>query len=128
MQDVSVDSDFVDFLRKIQKRRPLVVKHGITLRHDDLRKGDVPVVLDTDDPVTILFEFVKTKNLRLIDFLKNLDKDNSETLSRDELRRGLEVKHSLQIVLTFHQTIPCFNHHTEETFLKHCVKRSKCWL
>ena len=61
------------------------------LRHDELRKGDNPVVLDTDDPATILFELVKTRNLRLIDLLKNLDRDNSDTLSRDELRKGMEV-------------------------------------
>lgn len=71
----------------------LYVKHGITLRHDELRKGDNPIVLDTDDPATILFELVKTKNLRLIDLLHNLDKDNSETLSREEIRRGMEVRH-----------------------------------
>ncbi|XP_060565697.1 leucine-rich repeat-containing protein 74B-like [Ruditapes philippinarum] len=89
MSDVSVDNDFVTLLKKVQHIRPLYVTHGNLLRHDDLRKGDNPVVLDTDDPVTILFECVKTKNLRLIDLMKNLDKDNSDTLSREELNRGL---------------------------------------
>ncbi|XP_053399165.1 leucine-rich repeat-containing protein 74B-like isoform X2 [Mercenaria mercenaria] len=89
MSDVSVDNDFVTLLKKVQHIRPLHITHGNLLRHDDLRKGDNPVVLDTDDPVTILFECVKTKNLRLIDLMKNLDKDNSDTLSREELNRGL---------------------------------------
>ena len=83
--------DFLTLLEEIQEERPLIVKYGITLRHDELRKGDKPVVLDTDDPVTILFEFMKTKNLRLIDLLHNLDKDHSDTLTRDEFRRGMEV-------------------------------------
>ena len=83
--------DFVTLLREIQALRPLYVKYGIELRHDETRKGDLPVVLDTDDPVTILFEFMKTKNLRLIDLLHNLDKDHSDTLTRDEFRRGMEV-------------------------------------
>ena len=91
LKDVSVDNDFVILLRKIQQRRTLNVTYGIMLRHDELRKGDNPVVLDTDDPATILFELVKTRNLRLIDLLKNLDRDNSDTLSRDELRKGMEV-------------------------------------
>ena len=91
LKDVSVDMDFLALLDEIQLERPLFVKYGITLRHDDIRKGERPVVLDTDDPVTILFEFMKTKNLRLIDLLHNLDKDNSETLTRDEFRRGMEV-------------------------------------
>ena len=90
-QDVSVDMDFVALLKEIREVRPLYVKYGNELRHDDLRKGDIPIVLDTDDPVTILFEFMKTKNLRLIDLLHNLDKDNSDTLTRDEFRRGMEV-------------------------------------
>ena len=90
-QDVSVDMDFVALLKEIQKVRPLHVKYGKELRHDELKKGEIPIVLDTDDPVTILFEFMKTKNLRLIDLLHNLDKDNSDTLTRDEFRRGMEV-------------------------------------
>lgn len=92
---MSVDNDFVTLLKKVQHVRPLYVKHGNLLRHDDLRKGENPVVLDTDDPVTILFECVKTKNLRLIDLMKNLDKDNSDTLSREELNRGLSVRFNL---------------------------------
>ncbi|KAL4230315.1 Leucine-rich repeat-containing protein 74A [Mactra antiquata] len=89
LSDVSVDNDFLSLLHNLQRIRPLHVIHGIELRHDELRKGENPVVLDTDDPVTILFECVKSRNLRLIDMLKNLDKDNSETLSREELNKGL---------------------------------------
>ncbi|WAQ99763.1 LR74A-like protein, partial [Mya arenaria] len=90
MADVSVDGEFLSLLSRVQGRRRLVVRHGTALRHEDLRKGEAPVVLDTDDPLTILFECVKTRNLRLIDLLRNLDKDGSDTLSREELRRGLQ--------------------------------------
>ena len=66
--------------------------HGVPLRHDEVTPGTRPVVLDTDDPMTILFEFMRQKNLRLIDLLHSLDKDNSDTLTRDELRNGLLVR------------------------------------
>ncbi|XP_076446324.1 uncharacterized protein LOC143283834 [Babylonia areolata] len=89
LADVSVDSTFLALLDSVQEKRPLAVRYGVPLRHDDITPGTHPVVLDTDDPVTILFEFMRQKNLRLIDLLHNLDKDNSDTLSRDELRNGL---------------------------------------
>ncbi|XP_048778553.2 leucine-rich repeat-containing protein 74B-like [Ostrea edulis] len=89
LKDVSVDRDFVDLLEKIQKQRHLVCNYGNTLRHDEIKKGDVTRVLDTDDPVTVLFEYMKQKNLRLIDLLHNLDRDHSDTISRDEFQQGL---------------------------------------
>lgn len=87
-----MDNNFLAVLRGVQEKRPLVVTYGVPLRHDDLRRGARPMVLDTDDPVTILFEFMRQKNLRLIDFLHCLDRDNSDTLTRDELRNGLLVR------------------------------------
>lgn len=92
IQDVSVDNDFVSLLHEVQKQRQIKVIHGNLLRHDEIRHGTSSWVLDTDDPVAILFEYMKQKNLRLIDLLHNLDKDNSETLSRDELHMGLSVR------------------------------------
>ncbi|XP_061188206.1 leucine-rich repeat-containing protein 74B-like [Saccostrea echinata] len=89
LKDVSVDSDFVDLLEQIKKRRPLTCHYGNTLRHDEIKKGDVKRVLDTDDPVTVLFEYMKQKNLRLIDLLHNLDRDHSDTITRDEFQQGL---------------------------------------
>ena len=89
---MSVDSNFLAVMQRVQERRPLAVTHGVPLRHDEVTPGTRPVVLDTDDPVTILFEFMRQKNLRLIDLLHSLDKDNSDTLTRDELRNGLLVR------------------------------------
>ena len=90
-QDVSVDSDFVTLLKEVQKTKPIEVIYGNLFRHDDIRKGDVVRVLDTDDPIAVLFEYMKQKNLRLIDLLHNLDRDHSDTLSRDEFQQGLSV-------------------------------------
>nr|KAG5706248.1 hypothetical protein BaRGS_019575 [Batillaria attramentaria] len=89
LTDVSVDNNFLEVVQEVQNKRPLTVTHGVPLRHDDVRRGARPFVLDTDDPMTILFEFMRQKNLRLIDLLHSLDKDNSDTLTREELRNGL---------------------------------------
>ena len=90
-QDVSVDDSFVDLLAEIKEQRELRVIHGIVLRHDEITKGPRLTVLDTDDPVAILFEYMKQKNLRLIDLLHNLDRDHSDSVSRDEFQRGMTV-------------------------------------
>ncbi|KAL3878506.1 hypothetical protein ACJMK2_030848 [Sinanodonta woodiana] len=90
LSNVSVDDNFVDMLHELQKTRPLTVTYGITLRMDDIRMGQDWAVVDTDDPVTILFEYMKLRNLRLIDLFHSFDKDNSDTLTREELRCGLE--------------------------------------
>ncbi|KAK3099994.1 hypothetical protein FSP39_013199 [Pinctada imbricata] len=89
LTDVSVDSDFLNLLEEMQKTREITIKHGNTLRHDEIRKGDVVRVLDTDDPIAVLFEYMKAKNLRLIDLLHNLDRDHSDTVSREEFQQGL---------------------------------------
>ena len=88
-------------MQRVQEKRPLAVTHGVALRHDEITPGTRPVVLDTDDPVTILFEFMRQKNLRLIDLLHSLDKDNSDTLTRDELRNGLLVCNVFFLVAYF---------------------------
>ena len=90
-QDVSVDNNFLALIKEIKSKRSLSVTHGVSLRNDGITAMIHPVVLDTSDPATILFEFMRQKNLRLIDLLHFLDKDNSDTLSREELRNGLKV-------------------------------------
>ncbi|XP_041359208.1 leucine-rich repeat-containing protein 74B-like [Gigantopelta aegis] len=90
LSDVSVDEDFLQLLKRVQTNRPLQVKYGVALRHDDIKRGGGDsVVLDTDDPASLLFEYMRKKNLRLIDLLSSLDKDNSLSLDREELRTGL---------------------------------------
>ena len=44
-----------------------------------------------DDPLEILLTFMSVQNLRLTDLFKKMDKDQSGSIDRDELIRGLEV-------------------------------------
>lgn len=48
------------------------------------------------DPVTILMEYIRLKNLRLVDMFRRLDGDNSKSISRDEFKSGLMVNTALE--------------------------------
>jgi len=48
------------------------------------------------DPITILMEYIRLKNLRLVDMFRSLDGDNSKSISRDEFKRGLMVRIQFQ--------------------------------
>ncbi|XP_067663744.1 leucine-rich repeat-containing protein 74A-like [Haliotis asinina] len=89
LSEVAVGEDFTDLLDEVQTKRPLRVKYGVAMRHEDFKRNGKTVVLDTDDPSSILFDYMRRKNLRLIDLLHSLDKDKSYSLDREELRNGL---------------------------------------
>jgi len=47
--------------------------------------------IDFREPITILKQHITQQGLRLIDFFKQLDKDGSGSISRDEFVFGLKV-------------------------------------
>ena len=47
--------------------------------------------LSNEDPLSVLFEYARLQNFRLIDMFKSLDTDNSGSLDRDEFIQGLAV-------------------------------------
>ena len=69
-------------------------------------KAHIAVVLQDEgiflkeDPAMILMEYMRLKNLRLVDLFHCLDADKSNSLSRDEFRRGLLVITELGFCLT----------------------------
>ena len=48
--------------------------------------------IDFRDPISILKEHITQHGLRLVDFFKQLDKDGSGSISRDEFVLGLKVR------------------------------------
>lgn len=75
---------------QIQSERPLEVKYGVILR-DEAPPQCKEQALVSEDPILVLMEFMKLKNLRLIDLFQSLDKDGSRSLSNQELKAGLLV-------------------------------------
>ena len=94
IQDLCVDASFIKYLKNVRKKRFIVVKHGVIMKNDELglRPKSDPFCLD--DPMTVLMEFMRVRNLRLIDLFACLDKDGNKSLSREEFRDGLMVGQS----------------------------------
>ena len=45
-----------------------------------------------DDPLIVLMEYMRQRNMRLLDLFNSLDADGSKSLSREEFRQGLMVR------------------------------------
>ena len=71
------------------------VKHGMILKNDDLGLRPQSDPFSLDDPMTVLMEFMRIRNLRLIDLFACLDKDGNKSLSREEFRDGLMVSYQV---------------------------------
>ena len=80
---------FLAKLDRMREKRPFIVHHGIVIQQDDIAT-DTECFLD-ENPMSILVEYIKQNNLRLVDLFKKLDTDNNFYLTRDDLRNGFLV-------------------------------------
>jgi hypothetical protein len=89
-QGIVVDKEFDPLLEEIQKNRLFMARYDISL---PVRKGVVSKIDSKNvfniDPIRILY-FMK-EHMRTIDMFLKFDKDNSNSLSRDELHFAFEV-------------------------------------
>lgn len=90
LQGLIVDKEFEGILREIQDSRFLIVRYDHSL---PLNKGQVsqidPKNIFNIDPVRILF-YMK-EHLRTLDLFLKVDRDGSNSLSRDEMKFAFEV-------------------------------------
>ncbi|PAA90793.1 hypothetical protein BOX15_Mlig016904g1 [Macrostomum lignano] len=89
VEDITVTQELMSLYRSIRANNP---KFRIRIRTVIKRDGTVERVRDefsTENPLEVLLMFMQEKNLRLIDLFKNLDKDQSNSISRDEFVIGL---------------------------------------
>lgn len=109
MQGLVVDSDFEQLLEKLQSKRDITVLYdkSLPIHRDkwsqllgDNSDGGGEVI--NVDPVRLLY--LLKQNLRCIDMLVQMDKDDSFDLSRSEIRKALDVSfgilplHSVKII------------------------------
>lgn len=80
----------------MKEKRDIEVIYGMVwnterevLGHQDVDEDEVKLI--DEDPLTVLMEYARLQNFRLLDMFKCLDKDGSGALSLDEFREGLEV-------------------------------------
>ncbi|KAH3713585.1 hypothetical protein DPMN_073377 [Dreissena polymorpha] len=90
IQDIPINSEFLDALNELQKIRDIKVYHRYLNN-----KKITPIIrertLHDHDPAMVLFEYMKQENIRLIDLFRTFDTDFSQALTKDELRDGFIV-------------------------------------
>ncbi|XP_074650279.1 uncharacterized protein LOC141905338 [Tubulanus polymorphus] len=94
---VSIDGKFEEEYENIRSNRGLIIKHGIVLRRDELTETDTSDVINEEDPLFVLFEFMKQQNLRLRDLYAALDRNAEGRVKRRSIN---EVLLSSNIVLS----------------------------
>ncbi|XP_046580678.1 leucine-rich repeat-containing protein 74A-like [Haliotis rubra] len=83
-----VEGPFVTMLQDMQEQRSLQMKYG-AVWDQSMEAEDDEMDLVDENPVLILMEFGKLLGLRLTDLFCMMDKDNSKTLTRKEIKCGL---------------------------------------
>lgn len=116
LQDICVGPEFKQIHTEILKKRKLNILHGPAMRQvrpniagvrstesqstnflfffcqDDIGKVvDWSTVVDSEQPIFVLFDCMRRANLRVTDIFHAFDKDKSNTLTREELKHGLLV-------------------------------------
>ncbi|XP_021363227.1 leucine-rich repeat-containing protein 74B-like isoform X3 [Mizuhopecten yessoensis] len=91
IEGVVVDKDFKSTLEEIQKIRMFIVRYDMALPLNKARvfKADSKNIFNID-PVRILF-FMK-EHLRTIDLFLKIDKDNDNSLTREEMQFAFELE------------------------------------
>ena len=88
-QGMCVSTKFIEDLEEIRQTRKLDVKYDLVLEQSDIG-GDDEDFLNAD-PMVVLMEYMRQKNMRLVDLFTRLDADGSKSLSRQEFKDGLLV-------------------------------------
>ncbi|XP_076446125.1 uncharacterized protein LOC143283730 [Babylonia areolata] len=98
---VPVDLEFTQLVASAQETRVLRVRHeeAVTLATSDRKREHEGTNLDRFDPVTVLFEYMKLDNLRVIDMFQFMDVKKKDKLSKGNIRDGLNT---LKIPVTEH--------------------------
>lgn len=85
LQDITISEDIAKMIEELKQTRPeLRITHG--------GLGAVTKAKPRQDPMIVLKQYIEDRNLRLVDFFNQVDKDKSLSVSPDEFRRGLQVR------------------------------------
>ncbi|XP_067670674.1 leucine-rich repeat-containing protein 74A-like [Haliotis asinina] len=95
----SVTEEFIQLKTTLEAQRNFKVLHGPVLR-EELKFSSIQEELDEiveksiedlmkEHPMTVLFEFARQQNFRILDMFTNLDSDKSGTLTMQEFEDGL---------------------------------------
>jgi hypothetical protein len=82
--------DFVSMLVTYQKSRELHATYGKVCLKPTGEDGD-PTMYIHGDPVSIMFEFTRMKEVDVLDLFITFDTDGSHSVSWEEFKEGVQV-------------------------------------
>ncbi|XP_062576840.1 leucine-rich repeat-containing protein 74B-like [Saccostrea cucullata] len=85
-----VDMDFVTTLVTLQKSRDLHATYGKVCLKPVSEDGD-PTMYIRGDPVNVMFEFTRMKEVDVLDLFITFDTDGSHSVTWDEFKEGVQV-------------------------------------
>ena len=90
-QNQCIEEDTAQLLEEgtASQQRALHVVYGQVLRKREFADDQDDSI--NDDPLIVLMEYMRQKNMRLLDLFNSLDADGSKSLSRQEFKEGLQV-------------------------------------
>jgi len=96
VQDQCVELPFLDLLKRVREKRQLFMAHSTVIGAPPVDElASPPMILDNSDPMMLLMECISQKRLRISDLFTKLDKDQNQSLTKQEFTRGLQVSEAL---------------------------------
>ena len=86
-----MDGAFLQMLSTLRLSRDLNCFYGHVISDVNPGSYDKMNALVDEEPMLVLMEFTRLRNLRLIDLFSSLDKDGSKGISMEEFKSGLQV-------------------------------------
>ncbi|XP_068741585.1 leucine-rich repeat-containing protein 74B-like [Montipora capricornis] len=85
--DIPVNVEFEDLLEDVLDERPnLSVQCGKAMKGKDR----VKIMKDKVDVLNLLLQYIELRGLRVVDFFRQLDKDNNKKISKEEFIKGVK--------------------------------------
>ena len=82
--------DFVSHLATYQKTRDLHITYGKVCLKPATGDGDSTMYIK-GDPVTVMFEFTRMKEVDILDLFITFDTDGSHSVTWEEFKEGVQV-------------------------------------
>ncbi|KAL4238467.1 Leucine Rich repeat [Mactra antiquata] len=91
LSDILVSKDFKEEEKRLIRERILIIKHaGVLADRDAINIMHDPTETFRRNPFEKLKKYVRDAGYRLVDLFRDLDKDQSNTVTKEEFTRGLK--------------------------------------
>ena len=125
--------DFVSHLATYQKTRDLHITYGKVCLKPATGDGDSTMYIK-GDPVTVMFEFTRMKEVDILDLFITFDTDGSHSVTWEEFKEGVQVLKKGNLFLLLNVTIRTLHvsgHRGIQTslfFFYNCINQARLFL